>query len=160
MSNIVRTNGGAKSQALAPADPVQRAMREMLRWDPFREMAPSGFASEQAAFSPAFEVKETKDAFVFKADLPGMKEKDIEVKLHGNRLTISGSREAELEDKSDAYYTYERSYGSFTRAFTLPEGIDADHVQADLKEGVLAIAVPKKAGAHAKTIAIKTGGKS
>ncbi len=159
MSTIVRSNPD-KSTAIAntSTDPMQRLMREMLRWDPFREMSPAWITPEPAAFSPAFEVKETKDAFLFKADLPGVKDKDLEIKLDGNRLTIGGKREAEREDTQDAYYTYERSYGSFLRAFTLPEGIDGDHVQADLKEGVLTVAVPKMAGTKAKTIAIKTGG--
>lgn len=160
MTNIVRSNHGEKTQALAPSDPFQRLVRDMMRWDPFREMAPTWMASEAPTFAPAFEVKETKEAFLFKADMPGVKDKDLEVKLHGNRLTISGKREAEHEDKSDAYYTYERSYGSFLRAFTLPDGIDGDHVQADLKEGVLTVAIPKKVGAQAKTIAVKTTPKS
>ena len=137
-----------------------RAMREMLRWDPFREMTPSWSATEQATFMPAFEVKETKEAYLFKADLPGVKDKDIDVKLHDNRLTISGKLESEVEDKSDTYYAYERSYGNFVRAFTLPDGIDSEHVSADLKEGVLTVAIPKKPGAGAKTISIKSGAKS
>jgi HSP20 family protein len=70
-------------------------------------------------FVPDFEVKETKEGFVFKADVPGIKEKDLEITMTGNRLTISGKREAEMEERSDTYYACERSYGSFTRAFTL-----------------------------------------
>ena len=159
MSILVRSQPETNTLATT-TDPLQRMMRDMLRWDPFREMAPTFIVPEAVQFSPAFEVKETKDAFLFKADLPGVKEKDIEVKLDGNRLTIGGKREAEHEDKADSYYTYERSYGSFMRAFTLPDGIDGNHVQADLKEGVLTIAVPKTAGTQAKTIAIKTGAKS
>ena len=161
MSNIIRSNTGDQTAALAPTDPFQRMMRDMLRWDPFREMAPRWIVPEATTFSPAFEVKETKDGFLFKADVPGVSEKDVEIKLHGNRLTISGKREADREEKSDAYYTYERSYGSFLRAFTLPDGFDGDHVRAELKEGVLTVAIPKAAGAQAKTIAIKaTGAKS
>ena len=160
MPNIVRSNNDEKTKAVAPVDPFQRMMRDMLRWDPFREIAPTWMMPEPVAFAPAFEVKETKDSFLFKADLPGVKDKDVEVKLLGNRLTISGKRDAEHEDKSDSYYTYERSYGSFMRAFTLPDGIDGDHVQADLKEGVLTVAIPKKENAQAKTIAIKSGAKS
>lgn len=160
MTNIVRSNGGDQPQTVAPIDAMRRMMHDLLRWDPFREMAPTWIDREPATFAPAFEVKETKDAFLFKADLPGVKDKDVEVKLHANRLTISGKRDAEREDKSDAYYTYERTYGSFLRSFTLPDSIDADHVQADLKEGVLTVAVPKKADAQARTIAIKSSPKS
>jgi HSP20 family protein len=131
----------------------------LLRWDPFREMVPSWFGQPpvEPAFSPAFEVKENKDSFLFKADLPGLKEPDVEVKLQGDRLTVSGKREAEREEKDDTFYTYERSFGSFLRTFTLPAGFDGEHVQAELKDGVLTIVVPKKAAAQAKTIAIKGG---
>jgi HSP20 family protein len=139
----------------AEADPF----RWLLRWDPFREMTPSWFGQPpvEATFSPAFEVKENKDGFLFKADLPGMKEQDVEVKLAGDRLTVSGKREAERENKDDTYYAYERSFGSFLRTFTLPEGFDAEHVAAELKDGVLTIVVPKQPTAQAKTIAIKGG---
>ena len=144
---------------VASVKPENDPFRWLLRWDPFREMAPSWFGQPpaEATFSPAFEVKENKDSFLFKADLPGMKEPDVEVKLQGDRLTVSGKREAETEDKGDTFYTYERSFGSFLRTFTLPDGFDADHVHAELKDGVLTIVVPKKAVAQAKTIAIKGG---
>ena len=139
----------------AEADPL----RWWMRWDPFREMTPSWFGNPpgEPTFSPAFEVKENKDSFLFKADLPGVKESDVEVKLAGDRLTVSGKREVEREDKDDTYYTYERSFGTFLRTFTLPDGFDGEHVQAELKNGVLTIVVPKKAIAQAKTIAVKGG---
>ncbi|HEU4730203.1 MAG TPA: Hsp20/alpha crystallin family protein [Kofleriaceae bacterium] len=142
-----------------PPATAEDPLRWLLRWDPFREMTPSLFAPPaiEATFSPAFEVKENKDSFLFKADLPGMAEKDIEIKLDGVRLTVSGKREADHEEKGDTFYTFERSYGSFMRAFTLPDGIEADHVKAELKDGVLTIVVPKKAVAQAKTIEIKPG---
>jgi len=148
-----------------PEHPIPPATREgdplrwLMRWDPFREMTPSWFGQPnmEGTFNPAFEVKENKDSFLFKADVPGMKEPDIEVKLVGDRLTISGKREAEREDKDETFYTYERSYGSFMRTFTLPAGIDADHVHAELKDGVLCVVVPKKAIAQGKTITIKAG---
>jgi HSP20 family protein len=127
----------------------------MLRWDPFREMAPYWATSDVAAFQPAFEVKETKEAYVFKADLPGVKEQDLDITRTGNRLTVSGKREAEKEDKTDTYYAYERSYGSFARTFTLPDGIDADHVRADLQDGVLSLVVPKTPEAQPKKISLK-----
>lgn len=146
-----------------PEHPIPPAPREgdplrwLLRWDPFREMTPSwlGQPMAEATFAPAFEVKETKDSFMFKADLPGMKEADIEIKLTGNRLAIGGKREAEREDKDETFYTYERSYGSFMRSFTLPDGIDGEHVHAEMKDGVLSVVVPKLAVAQGRTIAIK-----
>jgi HSP20 family protein len=156
MSNLFRRRP-EDSAAIAPAEPM-RFVRDFMRWDPFREMSPASWLApswNEPTFSPAFDVRETKESFLFKADLPGVKDKDVEVKLTGNRLTITGKRESEHEDKTDTYYAYERTYGSFTRAFTLPDGIDHEHVQASLDAGVLTVAVPKKAAAQGKTIAIK-----
>ena len=157
MANItVRDNkGGTLSTRMPDWDPL-RAARELLRWDPFREMAPYAPAMENiAAFSPAFEVKETKEGFTFKADVPGVKEADIDITRTGNRLTVSGKREADREESSDTYYAYERSYGTFTRAFTLPDGIDGDHIHAELKDGVLTLVVPKLPAVLPKKINLK-----
>jgi HSP20 family protein len=147
----------ASTIARRELDPF-RLMRDMLRWDPFREMAPT-FSVEVPSYSPAFEVKETKESFVFKADVPGTKEQDIEVNVTGTRLTIAGKREAEKEEKSDTFYAYERSYGSFTRTFTLPDQADPAHVKAELKNGELTVVVPKTAAAVAKRIPVASGDK-
>src|SRR5207245_3094631 len=115
---------------------------------------------EAARFTPDFEIKETKDGFVFKADLPGIKEKDLEVTMTGNRLTISGTRQAEKEESTDTYYACERSYGSFTRAFTLPEGTDGgNHIRAELNDGVLTLLLPKKPELKPRRIDVKVGDK-
>ncbi len=161
MANItVRQDGGQALARRSEWDPAAWA-RDLLRWDPFREMMP-GFPSvfaEGMAFSPAFEVKETKEGYQFKADVPGVHEKDLEIARTGNRLTISGKREIEKEEKGDTYYTCERSYGSFTRAFTLPEGIDGEHTRADLKDGVLTLLVPKRPEAQPQRIAVRSAEK-
>jgi HSP20 family protein len=133
-----------------------RLMRSLLGWDPFREMAPFAFDQALTTFAPAFEVKETKDSYLFKADLPGVKLQDIDVSLTGNRLTVTGKREAERQDKTETYYTYERTYGSFTRSFTMPEGIDPSAVHADLRDGVLTIDVAKRPEAQPKKVTIST----
>lgn len=130
------------------------AMRDLVRWDPFREIAPAWASLEGIGFAPAFEVKETKDGFVFTADLPGVAEKDLQVQLSDNRLSISGKRESEKIEQGDTYYTAERSYGSFTRSFTLPEGVDRDKLRAELKNGVLGITVPKRPEAQPKKISV------
>lgn len=156
---IVRRNGGELPRLSTEGEPFH------WHWDPFRQMAPfltgPGPGEEQPArFAPDFEVKETKEGFVFKADVPGVKEKDIEITLTGNRLTISGRREAEVEEKLDTYYAYERSYGSFTRAFTLPEGTDGNnHIRADLKDGVLTLVLPKRAELQPRRIEVKVADK-
>jgi HSP20 family protein len=146
-------NPGTSLARQAEWDPTRWA-RELLRWDPFREISPGFPSLEAVGFSPAFEVKETQEGYQFKADLPGILEKDLEVSRTGNRLTVSGRREAEREEKGDTFFMCERSYGSFTRAFTLPEGIDGEHIRADLKDGVLNLFVPKKPGAQPQKIAV------
>jgi len=154
MADIVKKNGGAATEW----DPA-RAMRELMQWDPFREMAPIPTWRE-VAFAPTFDVTENKDSYVFKADLPGVKKEDLEITVTGTRLQIYGKREAEEETKNETVYAYERQFGSFTRAFTLPEGADAEHAKSELKEGVLTLVVPKLSAAQAKKIPITAGPKS
>jgi HSP20 family protein len=156
MANIIVTKKSSGSTApIAREWEPFRAMRDFLRWDPFHEMAPV-FTGEGPTYEPAFEVKETKDAFVFKADVPGVKEQDLEVTTTGNRLTVAGKRESQKEEKEENYYAYERTYGTFTRSFTLPEQADTGSVHADLKAGELTIVIPKAAAAVAKKIPIAT----
>jgi HSP20 family protein len=159
MANIVRRGEPRELQRggdYGGWDPF-RMMRDLLRWDPFSEMTPFAGIDRGIAFTPQFEVKETQDGYVFKADLPGVKESDLDISVTGNRLTVSGRREAEERHEGETYYAYERSYGSFTRAFTLPDGVDADHVNAELRDGVLALRVPKKPEAQPKKIELKGG---
>ena len=130
-----------------------RLLRDLLGWDPFREMEPY-LTAEDRAFQPRFEVLENKDAYVFKADLPGVKDSDINITLTGNRLVIAGRRENKQEQQSSTFYVYEVSYGDFSRAFTLPDGADTEHMNANLSDGVLTIIVPKKPGAQSKQIPV------
>jgi HSP20 family protein len=132
-----------------------RLMRELMNWDPFREMSPYNAPQWAGAFSPSFEIKETKDGYLFKADVPGIKQNDLDITVTGNRLTIAGKREAERQEQSDTYYAYECSYGSFTRSFTLPEGVDTNSVSADLKDGVLAVRLKKTPEAQPKRVSVK-----
>jgi len=159
--NVRRDDDSSRQQQMVPKpgrsdwEPA-RVMRALLSWDPFREMSPSVFGHEQQLMT-AFDVKDTPEAFVFQADVPGLQEKDIEVQLHGNRLTIRGKRESEQEKPGHTYYTYERSFGSFARSFTLPESADAEKCNASLTDGVLTVTVPKKAKEQPKTIAVNKG---
>jgi HSP20 family protein len=88
-----------------------------------------------------------------------VKETDLDVTLTGQRLTIAGKRSSEHEEKTDTYYTYERSYGDFSRSFTLPDGIDAKSMTADLKEGVLTVGVRKTPEAESRKIPVQTPAK-
>ena len=149
MANLsIRNN--FPTRFFAERDPF-KAMRDMLNWSGLPDLPAE---SAPATYLPAFDVKETKDTYVFKADMPGVKEADIEVTYQDNQLMVRGKRDHEKEEQGDTYYTYERSSGSFARSFTLPGGVDPDHVRAELKEGVLTIAIPKKPESQAKKISI------
>lgn len=142
--SLVRTNG---TTTKVSRDPYSLA-RELLGWDPFFTGRPA------SAFSPAFEVKETTDSFVLKADVPGVDEKDLDVAVHNGVLTVSGSRSAEERREGESYAIYERQFGSFSRSFALPEMADGDRVEAKLVSGVLTLTIAKKAEAKPRTIAI------
>jgi HSP20 family protein len=156
MANVnVRRNGGELPRIPAEDEPFP-----WMRWDPFRQMASVTGEPQPARFTPDFEVKETKDGFVFKADVPGIKEADLEITMTGNRLTISGKREAEKTENTDIYYARECSYGGFTRAFTLPEGTDGDNrIRADLDQGVLTLILPKKPELQPRRIEVNVANK-
>ncbi len=149
MSVLARTNNGNGSvpARYTARDPFQFA-RELLSWDPF-------FGARQvSAFVPAFEVKETNEAFVLKADVPGVVESDIDIAVHNNVLTISGTRHAEERQEGDSFALYERQYGSFSRSFSLPESANGERVEAKLDAGVLALTIWKKAEAKPRKIAL------
>jgi HSP20 family protein len=146
---------------------VSRPPSPEYRWDPFRMLdallRPALYSGDWAGqstteFIPRFDVKETKDGFVFKADLPGVKESDLEVSLNGGQLTISGAREEESRQEGERYYAIERSHGTFARTFSLPDSVDSDHVTAELKDGILTVTVPKKPESQPKKITLSKGG--
>jgi len=134
-------------------DPMQ-VVRDLLRWDPFSEMAMLPTVGERM-FAPQFEVKETNDGYLFRADLPGVAEKDLEISVTGNRISVSGKRDEEEQQQGETYYLYERSYGQFSRSFTLPDGADTEHIRADLRDGVLSLMVPKKPEVKPKKIDVR-----
>jgi HSP20 family protein len=153
MATLIRRNQSEVAPSGASVWDPFRVMRDVLRWDPFRELEAAA-GGDYGLFAPSFDVKENKDGYIFRADLPGVKEEDLEISLTGNRLAISGKREQERREQGDTYYATERSYGSFTRAFTLPDGTDAENVKAELKNGVLQVVVPKKPEVQPRKITI------
>jgi HSP20 family protein len=146
---------------LSHLDPLQ-FVRDLTGLEPFRGLTPfTPFVSRPLpAFAPPFEVRETKDAFIFRADLPGVEEKNIEASLTGNLLTVNGFRDQEDRHEGENFFADERTFGSFTRAFTLPDGVDGDHVNAELKDGVLTLQIPKKPEHQPKKISIKVAEKA
>jgi len=104
---------------------------------------------------PAVDVKETDSEFLMEVELPGLSEKDVEVKLDNNLLTISSRKEDNKEEKKNGYIMRERRSASFSRSFVLPEGIDREKIAAEFKDGVLNLSFPKTPAAKPKTIEVK-----
>ncbi len=107
--------------------------------------------------APAADIVEKDNAYEVTVELPGMEEKNIEVKLANGYLTIRGEKQEEKEEKKKDYYLHERQFGSFERSFALPEGVDTEKVEASFKKGILTVALPKKPEAikPTKTIEVK-----
>ena len=106
---------------------------------------------------PPMDLVEADDHFVLKADLPGLSEDDVAIEVQDNVLTISGSRQAEHEGNEQGWYRLERSYGSFSRSLTLPDGVDADKVEARFDRGVLEVHIPKPEERKPRRISIGGG---
>jgi HSP20 family protein len=112
---------------------------------------------EATSFAPAVDIYEDEHTVTLKVEVPGIDEKDIDVRIENNLLTVHGERKIETEEKQENYRRVERQYGSFTRTFTLPSTVDAEKVAADYDKGVLKIALPKKAEAKPKQIKVNIG---
>ena len=109
---------------------------------------------------PPMDLVEADDSFVLKADLPGLSEDDVAIEVQDNVLTISGSRQAEHERKEQGWFRLERSYGSFSRSLTLPDGVDPDKIAATFDRGVLEVRIPKPEERKPRRISIGANGKA
>jgi HSP20 family protein len=144
----------------------------IIRWDPFREVAASqnGFnplfslfrnMSEAqlplsaGSFVPAVDIYEDKEKLVLKLEVPGIEEKDLDVQVENNTLTVKGERKFEKDEKEENFHRIERSYGSFYRSFTLPTTVEAGKVTAKYTAGVLRLELKKKAEAQPKQIKVE-----
>jgi HSP20 family protein len=149
-------------------------MTVLTRWDPFREFSTLqermnrlvrdsfGDGREEAlttsTFAPAVDVYEDEHNVTLKIEVPGIEEKDIDVRIENNTLTVHGERKFEKEEKEENYRRVERQYGSFTRSFTLPNTVDTEGVTATYDKGMLKIKLAKKAEAKPKQIKVSVGG--
>ena len=111
----------------------------------------------EGSWLPSVDVSETGEEIVVRAELPGLSKDDIELNIQDNVLTLKGEKKQEKKEEKENYHRVERSYGSFSRSFTLPAGVDPENVQASFKDGVLVIALPKVEEAKQKKIEIATG---
>ncbi len=143
----------------------------VVRWDPFRDLNliqdrmnrlfddagrtwRNDEPSATTSWSPSVDIFETEGEIVVKAELPGMERKDITLHLENNVLTLRGARKFEKETKDENYHRIERSYGNFSRSFSIPATVDEEKIRADYKDGVLTIVLPKKEQAKPKQIKI------
>jgi HSP20 family protein len=143
----------------------------LIRWEPAREVDSlqsevnrvfdaffgNGSDTRTRRWVPAMDLVETDEHLVLRADLPGLRRDDVQIEIKDGALTVSGERKAEQEDKAEGYYRVERSFGTFSRSMTLPEGVDADAVQADFTDGVLEIRIPKPAERKPHRVEIGAG---
>jgi HSP20 family protein len=106
---------------------------------------------------PPIDLVEAEDQFILKADLPGLDEGDVSIEVQDGTLTISGERNAEHESRERGWYRIERSYGSFSRSLTLPDGVDPDSISAEFERGVLEVRIPKPEERKPRRVAIKAG---
>jgi HSP20 family protein len=163
--------GEGKSPSVAPWRPFETLRREIDRlFEDFDggmwrsrfprsmfDLQPLWSRESSWAATPAVDITETDKAYEITAELPGMDEKNIEVKFAEGVLTIKGEKKEEKEERKKDYYLSERSYGSFQRSFQVPDGVDTDKIEAIFKKGVLTVALPKNAEAQkaAKKIDVK-----
>ena len=146
----------------------------IVRYDPFRDLRglqdemnrlfsstfSRGGSDEQmfgGAWTPSVDIYENKDNIVLEAELPGMKPEDVEISIENNVLTIHGERKFEKKDENDNFHRVERSYGSFTRSFTLPPTVQSENANAEFENGVLRLTLAKREEAKPRRIEIKAG---
>jgi HSP20 family protein len=147
----------------------------IVRWEPFRELsslqtevnrlfnsvveAPAATAGAGAPrrWTPAMDLLEDDEAFILRADLPGMRQEDVNIEIEDSTLTVSGERRSESEHHEGSYHRVERAFGSFSRSLTLPKGVDADAVTAKFADGVLEVRIPKPEMARPRRVEITAG---
>jgi HSP20 family protein len=139
-----------------------------MQWNPLREMddlmarfqrglVPTRAAAELGSWAPAVDISESAKEYTLKAELPGVKKEDVKLTVQNGVLTLSGERRFEHEDKDAKHHRIERAYGSYSRSFSLPEDVLEDKINAECKEGVVTVRLPKTdlKSTAGKTIAVQ-----
>lgn len=144
------------SNVPATLDWADRLFSELTPSKLFREMMPSSFLGGQGEIIPAFDISEADDHIMVRADLPGTDAKNIDISLSGNVLTIRGERKDERTEEKENYFFSERQFGSFSRSFTLPSDVREEGIEAEYKDGVLRVTIPKSETTRQKKIEVKT----
>ena len=142
----------------------------IVRWEPLRELSslqsdmnrlfntmfegPGGQGGQLRRWTPAMDLAETEDAFVLRADLPGVSQEDVNIELEDTVLTVSGERKADHETQGEGFYRVERTFGAFSRSLTLPKGVDPEGIAASFDDGVLEVRIPKPEERKPRRIAI------
>jgi HSP20 family protein len=132
--------------------PENTSLFEEFFNDPFR----SPLSRSNDRWLPAVDILEKEGNLILRAEIPGVEEKDIDLKLEGNVLTLKGEKKLQDEHERNDFHRMESFYGSFTRSFTLPETVDRDHIKAEFKNGILMITVPQKPEVKPREIPVNT----
>lgn len=147
-------------------------MTMITRWDPFREVNQlqgslnrlfqefnrgGDELTTSGSFVPAVDVYEDEHNVVLKMEVPGVDQKDIDIRLENSTLTVRGERKLEKEEKEENFHRIERRYGSFTRSFSLPNTVDTENVNANYENGILKVSLAKRAEAKPKQIKVNVG---
>jgi len=139
----------------------------MTRWEPFRDLARLQDemtrmfddrlyrAGESVGWTPACDIYEDEEGVALRFELAGVDPKDVDVRFENGVLTVKGERKLEEEEKRENYHRVERSFGTFTRSFSLPGSVDAEKIKAETKNGVLTVTLPKKSEAKPRAIQVK-----
>jgi HSP20 family protein len=149
---VGRERGSVSRPFLSLQREIDRLFDDFTRGFPTFGMAPANGGK----LMPVTDVTETDKEIEITAELPGLEDKDVQINLADNLLTIKGEKKVEKEQKDKDYRMVERSYGAFERTIELPEGVNPDTIQATIAKGVLTVTVPKPAPAQAKSIEVKT----
>lgn len=144
-------SGGIMSRELMPWSPLREIMSMRESLDRFFDEP----TKSTAVFHPTVGIRETEKEFIIEADLPGVKEEEIDVEIESDKVILKGERKLENEIKREDYYHLETSYGSFSRMISLPSYVDASKAEAEYKDGVLTISIPKVEEKKSKKLKVK-----